>query len=201
MLSNKEIRARAREALGGGVFKNEWLYALAVVLVVDAISGALSATFVGGILIAGFVNCGKTGYFSAIVRREVPYDRLGVTVDTVKKNPSDIFITGILHTLFILLWTLLFFVPGIVKSLSYAMTFYIRNDRPELTAEEAITESRRMMDGYKWKYFLLELSFIGWMVVGVICCGIGVMWVGAYMEAARAVFYEELKANRRDCIQ
>ena len=75
------------------------------------------------------------------------------------------------------------------------MTFYIKNDHPEYTATEAITESRRMMDGHKMDFFLLQLSFIGWWIVGVLCFGIGTLWVQAYNETANAIFYEELKAK------
>lgn len=67
-----------------------------------------------------------------------------------------------LHTLYLCLWTLLFIVPGIVKGYSYAMSDYILAEHPEMTANEAITESRRVMDGNKWRLFCLHLSFIGW---------------------------------------
>ena len=68
------------------------------------------------------------------------------------------FLTG----LYIVLWTLLFIIPGIIKSFSYAMAPYILAEHPEMTASEAITESRRMMDGNKWRLFCLDFSFIGW---------------------------------------
>ena len=91
---------------------------------------------------------------------------------------------------------MLFVIPGIIKSCSYALTFYIRADNPSLSATEAITESRRMMDGYKMKYFMLQLSFIGWIIVGALCLGVGTLWVAAYMQTATAVFYEEVKASK-----
>ena len=53
-------------------------------------------------------------------------------------------------------------IPGIVKTYSYAMTPYIMSEHPSLTANEAITESRRIMDGNKWRLFCLDFSFIGW---------------------------------------
>ena len=68
------------------------------------------------------------------------------------------FLTG----LYIVLWTLLFIIPGIIKSFSYAMAPYILAEHPEMTASEAITESRHMMDGNKWRLFCLDFSFIGW---------------------------------------
>lgn len=93
------------------------------------------------------------------------------------------------------LWTLLFIIPGIVKSYSYAMTIYISKDRPELSAEECIQESRRMMSGHKGKLFLLDLSYIGWFLLCILTCGILSLWVTPKMQTAHALFYEDLKAE------
>ena len=194
--SNYEIRAKARATLGGGIFKNEWLYAMVIALIVSAINGVLAVTGIGAFIVSGILMCAMANYFIGRVRGFVPYDGLSAVVDGAKKDLVGALITGILHTVFIALWTCLFIIPGIVKSCSYALTFYIKNDRPELSANDAITESRRMMDGFKMKYFLLQLSFIGWMIVGALCLGVGTFWVQAYIEAANAHFYEEVKAAK-----
>ena len=68
-----------------------------------------------------------------------------------------------LRTLFIVLWSLLFIIPGIVKGLSYAMTPFILEDHPEMTASQAIKASMQLMDGHKMDLFILGLSFIGWI--------------------------------------
>ena len=196
MCSNAELRERARAILGGGVLKNEWLYAMIISLAITLINGALSATGIGSLLINGLIMCGTANYFSGRVRGTVRHDSLGALIEGATKDLGGNIITGILHTVFILLWSMLLIVPGIVKSCSYAMTFFIKNDRPELSATEAITESRRMMDGFKMKYFMLQLSFIGWYIVGILCLGIGTFWVSAYVEAANAHFYEEVKAAK-----
>jgi uncharacterized membrane protein len=91
--------------------------------------------------------------------------------------------------IFTFLWSLLFCIPGIVKGYSYAMTYYILNDRPELSATDAITESRRLMNGHKMQAFLLDLSFLGWLILGYLACCVGVFFVIPYMESARANFY------------
>ena len=142
-----------------------------------------------------------SAYFIGRIRGNVEYKNLGVTIDSVKSDVVGSIITGILYNLFIMLWSLLFVIPGIVKSCAYAMTFYVKNDNPELNANDAITESRRLMDGYKMKYFMLQFSFIGWMIVGTLCFGIGTLRVAAYMEAANAVFYEEVKAAKNPVIE
>lgn len=74
----------------------------------------------------------------------------------------DGFCMKFLQGLYIALWSLLLVIPGIVKTYSYAMTPYIMSEHPSLTANEAITESRRIMNGNKWRLFCLDFSFIGY---------------------------------------
>ena len=102
---------------------------------------------------------------------------------------------GLLQSVYIFLWSLLFFIPGIIKTYSYAMAQFIKVDHPEYSATECITASRKMMQGHKWKLFCLQLSFIGWAIVGSLCFGIGTLWVQAYVQAATAAFYEELNSK------
>ena len=82
------------------------------------------------------------------------------------------FLLYIVVNIYIFLWCLLFIIPGIIKSFSYAMTYFIINDHPEYSINQAITESRRMMDGHKMEYFILCLSFIGWFILSCITLGI-----------------------------
>ncbi len=102
---------------------------------------------------------------------------------------------SILMILYVTLWSLLLFIPGIIKSYSYAMTYYILVERPELSANQAIDESRRLMKGHKFDLFYLDLSFIGWILLSMLTCGIGLLWVMPYWVTARAAFWEDIKAN------
>ena len=101
----------------------------------------------------------------------------------------------LLVSIFTVLWSLLFIIPGIIKLFSYAMTPYIIVDNPELTANEAIDRSRMMMRGHKFDLFWLYLGFIGWFFLCILTCGIGFLWLTPYVEAAKAAFYEEVKAD------
>ncbi|ABS24011.1 protein of unknown function DUF975 [Bacillus cytotoxicus NVH 391-98] len=83
---------------------------------------------------------------------------------TDEKNLIKSFFTYLLIYVYLILWTLLLIIPGIIKSFSYAMTYFILNNHPEYTMNQAITESRRIMDGHKMAYFLVCLSFIGWFL-------------------------------------
>ncbi|MDM5190924.1 DUF975 family protein [Bacillus sp. DX4.1] len=102
------------------------------------------------------------------------------------------FLTYLLIMVYLFLWTLLLIIPGIIKSFSYSMTYFILNDHPEYSMNQAITESRRMMDGHKMDYFLLCLSFIGWFLLSVITLGIGFLWLAPYFYTTTAEFYEEI---------
>lgn len=112
------------------------------------------------------------------------------------KDFVRIFLTILLQAIYTFLWTLLLIVPGIIKSLSYAMTPFVLKDHPELSYDAAISESSRMMKGYKMKLFLLELSFIGWIILALLTLGFGFLILQPYMQTALAAFYEDLKAER-----
>ena len=98
----------------------------------------------------------------------------------------------LLEALYTLLWMLCLIIPGIMATYSYAMTCYIANDHPEMTANEVITASKEMMKGNRWRLFCLELSFIGWDILGALALGFGSYVVAPYRETARAFFYQDL---------
>ena len=196
MTSASELRRRARETLGGNIFKSPWLYALLVGIITAAIASVASFIPVGSILIAGPIAIGTAAYFLNRVRRRVEYDNLEILFDGVRNDLGDNIIIGILNAVFIALWSLLFVIPGIVKSYSYSMAYYIKLDHPEYTPTEAITESRRLMNGNKMRLFCLQLSFIGWAIVCIFTFGIGTLWLIPYMNAANAEFYQDLVMGR-----
>lgn len=100
-----------------------------------------------------------------------------------------------LRGLYTALWALLFIIPGIVKRYSYAMTPFILAENPDMTANEAITASRQLMDGHKGELFWLDLSFIGWSILCVFTLGIGTLFLNPYMNAAHAAFYRDITAG------
>lgn len=100
--------------------------------------------------------------------------------------------TRLLRSVYTLLWTILFIIPGIVATYSYAMTDYILAEHPELTASEAIARSKEIMEGNRWRLFCLHISFIGWAILSAFTLGIGNLFLTPYKQAADAVFYREL---------
>lgn len=93
----------------------------------------------------------------------------------------------------IFLGTLLFIIPGIVMSFNYAMVHHVLADNPDLTAREALAESKRIMKGNRWRYFCLSFSFIGLNLLIVLTLGIAAIWVVPYENAAFGAFYNEIK--------
>ena len=96
--------------------------------------------------------------------------------------------------LYVILWSLLFLIPGIVKAYEYRMIPYLLSENPDMTKEEAFEESKKLMTGNKWKAFVLDLSFIGWELLSILTCGIlSIFYVDPYIHSTDAALYEALK--------
>lgn len=193
MVDNYVLRQNAREQLGGNIFHSKWLTML-LVCAVYAGASALCASLIGLGTVALFVITGAIFYGMArVMIRNVKNENW--KFEDVFCGFKDGFVKTLLlyllQTLFLFLWTLLFIIPGIVKTYSYAMVYYLQQEPGGLEKEpvDLITESRRMMDGYKWQLFCLDLSFLGWYILGSLCFGVGIFFVTPYHEQARANFY------------
>ena len=95
--------------------------------------------------------------------------------------------------LYTFLWSLLFYIPGIVKGISYSMSLYVLAENKGKPALECIEESKKMTNGHKMELFILGLSFIGWALLGAITFGIAYIWVVPYMQATFTNAYNSLK--------
>lgn len=102
------------------------------------------------------------------------------------------FLLSLLTAIYTFLWTLLFIIPGIIAVYKYAMAPFILQENKEMTAKEAITASKELMDGHKFELFCLGLSFIGWAFLCLLTLGIGALWLYPYENAAYAAFYRNL---------
>jgi uncharacterized membrane protein len=195
MTPNYVFRARARQQLGSSIFSGAWLMALVVMLIQSMLVSIGSYFFaVVGFMVEGFLAFGIAHVYLSLVRGKKKTVDIG-DMFLGNKYLGDNIMLGLMKNVFIALWSLLFVIPGIIKGYSYAMAYYIKYDHPEYDWKTCITESRKMMDGHKWRLFCLEFSFIGWLLLGSLVCGIGVLWVIPYMQAANANFYDDLKAH------
>ena len=102
---------------------------------------------------------------------------------------------GILEGLLIFLWSLLLFIPGIVKAYAYSMVYYVKADHPEYGWRECLDESQRLMTGHKWEKFVLDLSFLGWAMLSAMFAPVSI-WLDPYRAITNAGFYNRLIAAR-----
>ena len=104
--------------------------------------------------------------------------------------------TQLWRVLYTFLWYLLFIIPGVVATYSYAMTPYIKAEFPEIAPKEAVAASKKLMYGNRFRLFCLDMSFIGWAILCIFTFGVGFLWLNPYMSAARADFYREISGTR-----
>ncbi len=96
--------------------------------------------------------------------------------------------------MYVFLWSLLLVIPGIIKTYEYMMIPYILAENPDIDSKEAFAMSKQMMAGNKWKAFVLELSFFGWILLSTLTCGmLSIFWVNPYMYMTLAELYVALK--------
>ena len=189
MSSNAEIRAAAREALRG-----QWGMAVLVVFVYLALFTAIGmipvVNNIGPLLLGGAFAYGLYAYFLQVSRGHRP--ELGVMFTGFRRYGTTLALY-LLQALFVLLWTLLLIVPGIVAALRYSLSYFILLENPGMSALDAIRRSKELMDGHKMQLFLLQLSFLGWALLCVLTLGIGFLWLLPYMQTSMAAFYERVK--------
>lgn len=149
-----------------------------------------AAFLIGGVLQLGYADFllkqhdGKETNFKDLFSQ---FDRFGTG-----------FAQRFLRNLYVALWGILFIIPGIVKSYSYAMTPFILADHPDMTASQAIDLSTEMMDGHKAELFVLELTFLGWDILAALSWNLGNIALNPYKNAAHAAFYRQLQAEVRE---
>ena len=140
-----------------------------------------------GIFLTGPMEVSGRKYYVSAANGEVNLGNIGYCFEKGRYMP--IVKTMFFKNLYNFLWGLLLIVPGIVKSYSYRMVPYLLTDNPLLETERAITLSRELMDGNKFNTFVLDLSFIGWYLLGMIPFGIGVLFVNPYAFSTSAELY------------
>ena len=140
------------------------------------------------------VGAGFTIFTLNTIRKTEP--ALGNLLDGFGMMPRLLLLI-ILQYLFIVLWSMLFIIPGIVAAYRYSMAVYIMIDNPQLSAMECLRESKRITAGYKGQLFQLDLSFILWLMLSAMpVIGYAVqVYLTPYMETARALYYEQIRGQ------
>ena len=183
----KELRARAWSSLKGTYWD---LFLLSLIVV--AIAGLAGSLTMGvlALLTLPMTFALEVAFLTASRQKAAPKVETLFTV--YRDNFKNAFLIPFLVVLFTYLWTLLFIIPGLIMGYAYSMAIYVANDNPELTPMEAIRKSKELMRGHKWDLFVLDLSFIGWILLCCVTGGIGTIFLVPYIEMAHAEFYREL---------
>jgi uncharacterized membrane protein len=142
------------------------------------------------ILIYGHIIYGEAVFFSNFMRDGS--EQVGDLFSGFKKY-GKVFKLYFLIQLYTTLWSMLYFIPGIIRGIAYSMSYYIMNDNPDMTPKEVIKHSIKITDGYKGKYFCLQISFIGWLLLCILSLGILTIWIAPVIAASNAAFYEYVK--------
>ena len=194
-ISNSEIRARARLALDKNPLSRKWIILVIMGLIVSAVLSAANYLCfgLGYLFLCGPLYIGLYGVYLKNINNDSEIKIGNVFEGCYNFAPG--LALGIMHTLIIFLWSLLLIVPGIIKSYSYSLAYYIKAEHPEYGWRECLDESAWMIKGHKLRLFKLHLSFIGWIILSILTLGIASFWIEAYMKTATAVFYEDLKEN------
>lgn len=195
MLPNSECRRLAKEKLGGKIFGETWMLALALCLVQSVVIGAATAVTygAGALIITGPISIGATSVILSLMHENKPID-IGQMFNDAFGNGQfgRNLLVGLMKQIFVMLWSLLLFIPGIIMAYAYYMAEYLAVTHPEYDWRTCIKESRRLMKGHKWDAFCLDLSFIGWYIVGGLCLGVGTLWVTPYHFTARMYLFDSI---------
>ncbi len=164
-----------------------FLIGSAVYIAITAIVLAALYFILGSIVAVGYSKFN----LDLVDRREAKIETLFIYFEKWKTTSA----ARLLRSLYTFLWALLFLIPGIVASYSYAMTDYILAEHPDMTASEAIERSKEMMSGNRFRLFCLQLSFIGWSILCSFTLGIGYLGLRTYRQTATAAFYREVSGT------
>ena len=167
-------------------------FTVIVVLIVTAIVLAIGIAL--DVLLLNPVQVGINHFMVKSLDDTARIAEVGYTFDHNYKNGVKVMF---FKDLYVVLWSLLFIVPGIYKAYQYRMVPYILGENPDMTYQEVLQRSKDMMDGQKWDAFVLDLSFILWHMLGGITCGLAeIFYVAPYVNLTDAALYSRL--SRKD---
>ena len=219
MNNNAEYRRKGRELTKGKIL-NIFLVSLIFSMIVGAVTG-IGASFnpqlgddfitvinpgnpavaqlfnLIALALGGYVTFGYTKMFIGVSKNEKPEFEPILTAG-IKEQPINAPLLSFISGIFIGLWTLLFIIPGIVKSYSYALSSYLLVNDKTLGPVDAITKSRTLMNGKKMQLFMLDLGYLGWYILSLFTFGILSIWVSAWHQTARTLFFvDAVQPNTR----
>lgn len=184
-MDNVLFMRKAKEQLA-----NNWTNALLGTLIYLVIMGVASATYVAELVLAGPLMFGYVLFIGCLIDTKV------VNLNLLFKGFDrfvETLIAGLLTSLAVSVGTALLIVPGIILACGFGMTFFIMADDANISGIDAMKLSWDMMNGHKMDFFCLQLRFIGWILLSLLTCGVGFLWLAPYMTATSLNFYRQLR--------
>lgn len=198
--ANSVLMSEARENLKGRWGQAIWavIFLILITIVFNILSNIPKIGFLfslGLLFITGFLYIGMARFFIKFNKKEAVEVSEIYNGYQVFENHFRGFKAMLWFYWYTLFWFLLLIIPGIIKSISYSQIFYILAEDKNIDLREALKKSRNMMEGYKAKYFRLQLRFFGWALLCVLTLGIGFIWLAPWMQVTLAKFYDDVKGN------
>lgn len=180
------------ESSAFGVRMMSWLLFVTVFLL--ALILVLMIFIPVNVLLLNPLSVGGRRFFYRNIKEDAQVKELCYTFDYGYKNSVKVLF---FRDLYLFLWTLLLIVPGLIKSYEYRLIPYLLAENPQMDQEQVFAASKRMMQGNKWKAFLMDLSFLGWRILSVLTLGIlGIFYVDPYYHQADAMMYDAIKYEK-----
>ncbi|MBQ6623578.1 MAG: DUF975 family protein [Mogibacterium sp.] len=182
-------RAAVPSGVGEGLMTGGIIIFVVIILILAmAVALAFSILVVNPLAL----GCNKFFYSNLDAPAEVGEVGFGFS-----KNYGNYVKALLLTDVYTVLWSFLFIIPGIIKGFySYRMVPFILIDNPDIGAKAAVTKSREMMNGHKWRAFVYDLSFLGWILLSILTLGLlSIFYVGPYKRSSDAQLYKAI----RDC--
>lgn len=185
MNENILLMRRAKDQL-----QNKWVNVAVGSLIYIVLMSLASSTYLLELIVYGPLTFGYFLYIACNIDTGV--NNLNLLFKGFERF-ADTLVAGLLYVLAVSLGFVLLIVPGIIVACGLAMTFYIMVDDQNISGMDALQQSWNMMRGHKWDYFCLNFRFIGWILLSIITCGIGFIFLYPYMVAASQNFYRKLR--------
>jgi uncharacterized membrane protein len=192
LTTNRDLMIQARESLKGrwGLAIGGNVIYLILIVLVQCIP---KVGWIGHLILGGPLVFGWSLFFLSLSRRQEA--QLAQLFEGFDKFVNAL-VAYLLMSLFIILWTFLFIIPGIIAALSFSQTFFILVENPQIPGREALRKSKTLMKGNRWKLFCLFGRFFGWFLLGILSLGIGFLWIMPYLATTLARFYDDLKVGK-----
>jgi len=200
MISRTEMKERAKTLL-----EKERLSVIVAMLIVFGIT-AFASAFVANVFAPASIAVSLCSFplmvglcsFVLKVQRGEEHSYKDLFAFYTKEHFNTVTMGMIMMEAFVLLWSLLLIVPGIVKAYEYAMVPFILAENPDMQWKDVLARSSEMMKGNKWRFFVFLLSFLGWILLGELTCGVVLVYHALpYMALSTAVFYDAIKSEQQ----